>query len=521
MSEQDGTQTSSPHRPTNDNKKAWKAYWKTLDQPWRTEPEIDEERQKYLAERRKITPDIEKGIYPFKDIKLSRADVEWLLATHENGRGPIDWSDESQRDRDGLDLRGADLSGNENQLVNLARLPLSRLIGGLLWGDWSTTTEDQQICARIQLRGASLSGAQLQGANLFHAQLQKANLFHAQLQKAILSGAQLQGAILSGAQLQGANLGEAQLQGADLSGAQLQGADLLHAQLQGANLHLAQLERAILSGAQLQGAHLSLAQLQGAHLSGAQLQEASLIRAQLQGADLSDILLADKHHIGPTLVDVQWSECNLAVVDWSQMFLLGDEQQARKKKHGHGPFETRKEKGARLREYKTAVRANRQLAVALQSQGLNEDAARFVYRAQVLQKAVFWFQMVQNGISLSQRIRALLSWLFSWFMFLVAGYGYRFGRSFLTYAAVISVFATAYYLLGLNDIGPHHVLGPHYLSWYEAFVVSMTAFHGRGFFVGTFSPGDPQALVAAIEAFLGLLIEVTFIATLTQRLFGR
>src|SRR2546430_8861004 len=32
--------------------------------------------------------------------------------------------------------------------------------------------------------------------------------------------------------------------------------------------------------------------------------------------------------------------------------------------------------------------------------------------------------------------------------------------------------------------------------------------------------GDPQAMVTAIEAFLGLLIEVTFIATLTQRLFS-
>jgi len=76
-----------------------------------------------------------------------------------------------------------------------------------------------------------------------------------------------------------------------------------------------------------------------------------------------------------------------------------------------------------------------------------------------------------------------------------------------------------YYLYGAHDILPHNKPGPHHLSWYEAFVVSITAFHGRGFFVGTFSPGDPQALVAAIEAFLGLLIEVIFIATLTRRLF--
>jgi hypothetical protein len=104
-------------------------------------------------------------------------------------------------------------------------------------------------------------------------------------------------------------------------------------------------------------------------------------------------------------------------------------------------------------------------------------------------------------------------------MFLIAGYGYRFGRTFLTYLAVITGFATLYYLYGIPDVDARGKPGSHHLSFYEAIVVSMTAFHGRGFFVGTFSPGDPQALVAAIEAFLGLLIEVIFIATLTRRLF--
>ena len=88
-------------RPTNDDKDAWIAYWKAQGQPWRTEPEINLERQYYLAERRSITPDIEQGIYPFKNIdsKLSRADVEWLLATHENGLEPVDCLDANQRGR--------------------------------------------------------------------------------------------------------------------------------------------------------------------------------------------------------------------------------------------------------------------------------------------------------------------------------------------------------------------------------------------------------------------------------------
>ena len=89
MSKQDGIQVSTVQPPTTGDMNAWRDYWQKRGQLWRTEPEIDVERQKYLAERRSITPDIEQGIYSFKGIKLTRADIEWLLATHENGRGSI------------------------------------------------------------------------------------------------------------------------------------------------------------------------------------------------------------------------------------------------------------------------------------------------------------------------------------------------------------------------------------------------------------------------------------------------
>src|SRR5436189_299217 len=123
--EQAKQQVQSPHRPTLDDRHAWHSYWKEQGQPWRKEPEIDLQRQAELAQRRAIVPDIERGIYPFKGVKLSRADVEWLLVTHENGRGPVVWSDEGQRGRNGLDLRGADLRG-----VDLSRLPLACLCAG-------------------------------------------------------------------------------------------------------------------------------------------------------------------------------------------------------------------------------------------------------------------------------------------------------------------------------------------------------------------------------------------------------
>src|SRR5947209_1456240 len=98
MSEQDNGQLSTLQRPTTNNQGEWKAYWKQQGQPRRTEPEIGEGRQRYLNERRQSSADS-----PFKDIGLSRADVEWLLATHENESKHTS-SDKNRWERKRLDL---------------------------------------------------------------------------------------------------------------------------------------------------------------------------------------------------------------------------------------------------------------------------------------------------------------------------------------------------------------------------------------------------------------------------------
>jgi len=428
MSESVDHSSALPQRPPSDDRTAWAGYWQTKGHHWRTEPEIDEERQKYLAQRRTIPSDIEKGIYPFQDVKLSRADVEWLLAMHENGRGPVDYFDQSQVRREGIDLRGANL-----RQVDLSLLPLSRLHGGLGMQEWDSATEEQRRAAAVCMEGANLWGTALGEANL------------------------------NGARLAGAGMMEAYLENSLLFGARLQGASLIRANLKRALLREAHLERTDLSD------------------------------VQLAEARLQDVRLADEHHRGPQLADVHWSDVNMSVANWSQVTMLGDENQARQKKR-NGMVKDGK---TRLQEHQTAVRANRQLGMALQAQGLNEDAARFAYRAQVLQRKVFWQQ------------RALGKWLFSWFLSLLAGYGYKPARSFLAYLLIIGMFMVVYYVLGSH------------LSWNEALVISMSAFHGRGFFPGTFSPGDPLAFASAVEAFVGLIIEVTLIATLTQRFFGK
>ena len=346
MSETDGTeatlrQTQQDNdtalallRPLHDDKVAWKSYWQKQGQPWRTEPEIGLERQTSLTERLGIKPDIKQGIYPFKGISLSRADVEWLLAMHENGRGPVVWDEEKDKPeherRTGLDLRGAEL-----RQVNLSRLPLAYMRSGLTDDEWLRVTKEQRSMAAVQLQQASLQGAKLQRANLNKAQLQGAILLQAQLQEASLVEAQLQGAILLQAQLQEANLNKAQLQGADLSEVELQGATLRQAQLQGADLR----------------------------------------QAHLESVYLNDALLSDEKYGTVLLADIKWGQVNLSVIDWEQTKELGDEQVARQEKDSEGE---RKDNQTRMDEYRNAVRANRQLAVVLQDQGLNEVADQFV-----------------------------------------------------------------------------------------------------------------------------------------------
>ncbi len=179
--------------------------------------------------------------------------------------------------------------------------------------------------------------------------------------------------------------------------------------------------------------------------------------------------------------------------------MLGDEHVARKAKRGKEGLEDDR---TRHIDFGTAVRAYRQVGTELRRQGLNESADRFAYRAQLCQRVVL------------RRQHRYLRYLGSLFLDLIAGYGYRPLRSLFAYILMVGGFAIAYYLLGAN-VNPA-------LSAHDAIVFSITSFHGRGF-----SPGanitlhNPLTTLAAAEAVVGLLIEITFIATFTQRFFVR
>lgn len=200
------------------------------------------------------------------------------------------------------------------------------------------------------------------------------------------------------------------------------------------------------------------------------------------------------------LADVRWGGVNLAVVPWDtqRISILGDEVEARKTA---GKVGKAKSKADHIQEWDAAVRAYRQLAVALRNQGMNEQADIFAYRAQLCQRQVLRLRRRVGG------------YLWSHFLDLLAGYGYQPIRTILAYVLLILGFALAYMQFGMID--------GHALHFDEAVVYSLTSFHGRGFFPGGLKLDDPIVKMAAGEAVAGLLIEISFIATFTQRFFSR
>lgn len=246
----------------------WHNYWQSQGQPWRTEAEIEKERQLELARHKAVRPDQEQGLYPFTGVQLRRADIEWLLATDGDHLDPAGRDDAWQSAIGGLDLRGANL-----RQARLAGLPLKGAQGGLSEDEWLLATDTERELAAVHLEKADLRGAHLEGAVLCGAHLEEADL----------RGVHLEGADLRGAFLSGANLAQARLQGTNLCQAHLEG------------------ERNFPKSANLRGAFFDGAAL------------------------LEGMTLGNEQFGFVSLADAQWGNANLAALDWTQVDRLGDE----------------------------------------------------------------------------------------------------------------------------------------------------------------------------------------------------
>jgi hypothetical protein len=146
------------------------------------------------------------------------------------------------------------------------------------------------------------------------------------------------------------------------------------------------------------------------------------------------------------------------------------------------------------------------LAVTLRSQGMNEDADNYAYRAQILQTELLRLQGRWGP------------WLFLGLLWLISGFGYKLWRIMVAYGVVVLAF-TGYYALAT-----HFTSAP--LNFSEALLTSFSAIHGRfgltaAFTTNPIGPPTPSAWGAALEGVCGIVIEGVFIAMLVQRFFAR
>src|SRR5579884_3680616 len=362
-------------RPTSADRKEWRNYWEHCGQPWRTEPEISIVRQQKLAGWRKVPANVEKGIYPFRKRRLLRPDVEWLLAGHEEGRGPVLTSE--AKERVGLDLRGADLSG-----VNLAGLPLTGLIGGL-----DTPPEGQDAYEARQAAAIHLEGASLEHAHLEYAHLRGASLKRANLEGAIFDHAYLDEAYLDHANLRNSRFFEASLVSASLEAVRGEKAQFWHTNMKWAQILLAHLERSDLGEANLEEADLSDVHLEGANLDEACLAGASLHKVSFDAnTDLQGVDFGDVRRGLTSFSDIRWDTIDLDQIDWSAVPMLGNEYEAGRETSSDGEPKSQEEQ---LEQYREAAKVTRYLARALYAQGLDEESAYFALRARRIERTIF------------------------------------------------------------------------------------------------------------------------------------
>ncbi len=544
---------SVPQSTITNEYDGWHKYWQAQGQPWRTEPEIDAQRQEELEACCAIVPDVQQGCYPFHNLadKLTRADVEWLLATRVSNS--ILQNGKHHREYPGLDLRGADLSK-----VDLRGLPLIAIRGGLSEENWCLATIEQRDLATIRLERADLRGAHLE--------------------RAILRGAHLEGADLRSAHLEGADLREAHLEGKGHSLKPLPPADLRMAFFDSTthleNIILGDEEHGVVRVADIHWNNVNLASaawskvdILGDESDARQWKDLDSYRAavranrQLAAALHAQGLNEEANHFAYR------AQVNRRVILLRQMILplvlrliqqpqmpsplvfrrLEQWWQSQGPPHNVLPatllrmtvlllvlfFITLWQPLALLGILLLCTVPFALLYVLLRRRARlphpYQPAQDFLLpqgllpqkqRLQQKQRLLLNFLLGKPVAAVTQSLTAkwhfpllllfLLivdntlvccgRYLFSLFFDALIGYGYKPARSVAWYVVTVFGFAPLYALLG-------------HLPPLEAFVLSITSFHGRGFFPASNTLSNPLIVLGAVEAVVGLVIEISLIVT--------
>ncbi len=412
------------------------------------------------------------------------------------------------------------------------------------WNKWRTDNPNiKPDLNNADLRNLNLDEADLRGADLGLADIRETSLKKANFSKAYLANVRgensdLRNATFTEAILHSATFDGAYIFKADFKSADLRQADFIKSVLDSSMFSYTPLTNANFSDAMLRnvhfidcfslGAKFSKADLTGASfadcdLSYVDFNETDLTSVKLVntvlngvnavGANFTDAKINNQLGVGPVLIDVNWRDVKLGVLDdeFFEMKILGDEAIADDKWDLDLPDKKiGKTSEERKTEYKNAARANRQLKMVLAEHGMDREAAKFAFRGQITNRKYLWFSILVER-SWGKKSKLITQWLFSFFLFLLAGYGYKVGRAFLTYLIVIFGFGLIFWVGAGGDP-------------IDSFVESVNVFHGRGISTDSqmlIAQNKFLLLVAAFEATIGLIIEVTFIAALTQRVFGK
>jgi len=289
------------------------------------------------------------------------------------------------------------------------------------------------------------------------------------------------------------------------------------------------LDGANLRGAHLQRAHLRTAGLESASLVNTHLQRVDLSGANLRGADLRGATFDKATRLngvrldGATIDQGFIENATIGAIEWSHVGVLGGELLANRRhkyaatpagrQHGQrGQRGRHKRAVERTFEYRAASRTYRALSIALRSQALNANAARFRYRSLVMARKAQFFEALAalRSPRFLSAPRAFARWLLSYLLGAVTGYGEYLGRLLATYLLAIGIFTAALFLVANLP-----------LSWEslrDALVFSLTSFHGRGSPPPSLTPSATLSALSGVEGLVGLVIEGLLIGVIVNKL---
>lgn len=316
----------------------------------------------------------------------------------------------------------------------------------------------------------------------------------------------LRGAYIEYVDLRGLPLDGLKCEGTSFYGSNFCKTDISESQLINSDFELANLSEINFFSVDFGGSSFINSDLSGSSFAWVDIGGADFYGADLSGAQMNSISIDTDEYAPPLFHRAILTDANLTGVEWSKLRYVGEEEDAIEECKN-----TNIDINKRLGHYEKCHITYNQLFIALQQQGIVEDAARFAYRAKICKRKELYYQMLTEK-SFWQRIKTFFLWLWSWIFWLIVGYGYRPLNIFLWYAGIISIFWLSYLFLE-----------PTSFTWITALGESMNVFHGRGVapnIAGLSYPGWFYGLTI-VEGFLGLIIEAMFIATLFQKLFGK